>query len=214
MQRTDDRRLVWYAAYGSNLLSSRLARYLEGGRAPGASRGHRGARDSSPPLEIRPFTIERQVYFAGRSRLFGGGIAFVDPDRAGRTYARLYLMSWDQFEDLVAQENGRPTARISSDEMPRAGTHCLGPGRYETLVHCGEIGNWPILTFTADPSNRNRLNTPSGAYLSLVAAGLAEAHAIDDLTIADYLYALPTVRLGWSRTSLLALTRDARELHV
>lgn len=211
---TDDTASVWYAAYGSNLLSARLATYLEGGRARGAARGHRGARDPSPPQAVVPHALSHELYFAGTSRLFGGGIAFVDPDSPGSTHARLYLLAMDQFEDLFAQENGQPSASIDVLAVAAAGTVPVAPGRYGVVVHCGALDGHPILTFTGHTTQRAEANTPTQAYLSLIAAGLAEAHPLDDGQIIDYLLSVPTVRLGWSTTALGQLVREAREMRI
>lgn len=212
-QDEDGSQLVWYAAYGSNLLASRLAHYLEGGRAPGASRDHRGARDGSPPRTTRPTTLDHELYFAGTSRLFGGGIAFIDPTRSGTTHARCYLITHDQFEDLVAQENGRDTTAIDLSAMAVGNAHALGEGRYETIVHCGEVDAIPAFTFTSAPGRREHSSAPSESYLSLIVAGLEETHRLGDRGTVDYLYSHPTVRLGWSRPELVDLVRRVREMH-
>ena len=44
---------VWYASFGSNILSERFACYLEGGRIEGMIRDMPGSRDPSPPTEWR-----------------------------------------------------------------------------------------------------------------------------------------------------------------
>ena len=58
--------LVWYVAYGSNLSRARLQEYLD--RGP----------DPSPPRDDRPLTIGHPLFFAGRSKVWTGGRAYVD----------------------------------------------------------------------------------------------------------------------------------------
>ena len=110
---TSDSGLVWYASYGSNLYRERFVVYLRGGTAPGGSRPQRGARDPSDPLDDRPVTINRSLYFRGQSQLWGGGVAAIDHqpgDQPAR--GRAYLITTAQFEDVVAQESRRETMPI------------------------------------------------------------------------------------------------------
>lgn len=72
--------LVWYAAYGSNLLHARFETYLRGGPVPGSGRLQAGARDPAGPQDSRPFEIANPLIFARRSRSWrGGGVCFLDP---------------------------------------------------------------------------------------------------------------------------------------
>ena len=52
---------VWYASFGSNILSERFACYLEGGRVEGMVRDMPGSRDPSPhgvaPVGRRPHRL-------------------------------------------------------------------------------------------------------------------------------------------------------------
>ena len=111
-------RLVWYASYGSNLSEERFACYIAGGRPRGASRTFAGARDASPPRDSVALELPHQLYFSGESRIWGGSPAFVDrePSDGVVALARGYLIGWDQFEDVIAQENGRPSSSIEIDD--------------------------------------------------------------------------------------------------
>src|SRR6478672_5539249 len=103
--------LVWYVSYGSNMAASRLRYYLTGGTPPGGRRAHPGARDPRRPRAARGITIPGEVYFARRSTLWGGGIAFFDPSAPGVTAARAYLVSRGQFSDIAGQEMQRSPDR-------------------------------------------------------------------------------------------------------
>src|SRR5699024_8552798 len=77
---------VWYVSYGSNMDPRRLRSYLEGGCPPGGNADHPGARDGTPPADSAGVTLPGRLYFAGRSRVWGGGgVAFYDHDVAGPT---------------------------------------------------------------------------------------------------------------------------------
>lgn len=164
---------VWYAAYGSNLDGERFACYVSGGVAPGSSRRNPGCRDTTPPRDDRPVELPYRLYFGGESRAWGGGVAFVDGAVADTTLGRAWLLTQEQFDDVVAQENGLPPgSRITS-------------GWYRSVLSCGIIDGLPVLTITSP--DRRAPNPPSDAYLAVVARGLAEAHALDPDGVAAYL---------------------------
>ena len=133
---------VWYASFGSNILSERFACYLEGGRIEGMVRDMPGSRDPSPPTEWRRWDdLPHRLFFAHSSPTWdGGGVAFVDfgedlrvagtpapaetervapATRApalGVSY-RLYRVTLEQFNDVLAQENGMAPGDEACREM-------------------------------------------------------------------------------------------------
>jgi hypothetical protein len=119
-------------------------------------------------------------------------MAFLDPDVTGDAAGRAYLITVDQFADVVDQEMHRePSGKpFDIDGLLNGGRLQIGPGRYETLVVTGSVADVPVVTFTA-PAPQRPLNTPSPSYLRMLAAGLREAHGWDDVTAADYLASLP-----------------------
>jgi hypothetical protein len=196
---------VWYVSYGSNLCVDRFACYLTGGRPPGAARAHPGCADPTPPRRTLPIWLPGGIYFALTSTLWGGGMAFYDPAVPQGAAARAYLISTEQFADVMAQEMHRPAgARFdlaaalaagrlqlgpSRYETARAaGRLQLGPGRYETVLCVGERDGHPLLTFTAPWSAAEvPHNPPSPAYVAMLAAGLREAHGWPESRVAEYL---------------------------
>lgn len=179
--------LVWYASYGSNLSFVRFSAYLQGGVAPGSTRVHVGARDPSPPLAVAPHVLAHRRFYAGVSRTWGGGgVAFVDPEPSATaaTPARRYLVTVEQFHDVLAQESGRPVgAEIDLGPLEPGTTRILGPGAYDRLLVTGLVDDVPVVTFTtpADPATLDP-NPPSEAYLATIVAGLVEAHGFDEDT--------------------------------
>jgi hypothetical protein len=68
----------------------------------------------------------------------------------------------------------------------------LGPGRYETLLHLGDLGGHPLLTFTAPWRVTDvAWRPPSASYLRVLKAGLREAYGWTDHRIGGYLADLP-----------------------
>lgn len=190
--------LVWYASYGSNMSARRFSCYLQGGNLPGMQRVYPGARDQSPPRASRPVWLGGAVYFALESKVWTGGMAFLDPDASGCAAGRAYLITVEQFADVVAQEThalpGSVDVNVSA--AVASGRVTLGPGRYETLVVAGHVENVPVLTFTS-PNRQHPVTPPSPAYLRMLAQGLIEAHGWDMGETARYLSALEGAdRLG------------------
>jgi hypothetical protein len=199
-----ERRLIWYASYGSNLSAERFAYYLAGGRPSGATRTYVGARDKSLPLDVVALKIPYQLYFSGESRVWGGSPAFIDTKRVDGVvgFARAYLIGWDQFEDVVAQENGRSSSSIEVDErnLVPGFSRQIGSGRYENLLCTERLNDMPVVTFTA-PWSMTEVTpgAPSAGYLAMLIAGLREAHHLSDEELTRYLGSAP----GCSRDAVM-----------
>lgn len=185
--------LVWYVSYGSNMARDRLACYIRGGRPSGALIAYDGARDPAPPRAEMGVELPGSLYFAGESRVWGGGMAFYDHDVPGPTPAKAYLVTAAQFADIAAQEMHRlPDPCDPIEEvvlaMEEGARHAAGPGRYETLIDVGHRDGLPMLTFTA-PEGLNSVEhtAPTSGYLAMLRAGLREAHGWDDGAIAAHL---------------------------
>jgi hypothetical protein len=188
--------MVWYAGYGSNLCAARFRCYLEGGTPPGLTRRCRGARDKTPPHDDRPVTIPHSLYFAGTSG-WGGAPSFVDTveSTSTPTHGRAYLIAWEQFEDVVAQENERSTTTpigLAPDDLTAGFSVGLGPGRYENLLCLGRLEGFPVVTFTSPGAmTEAQLGEPAPAYLKMLVAGLREAYEMRDDALIAYLGAAP-----------------------
>ncbi|WP_374209260.1 histone deacetylase [Kitasatospora sp. A2-31] len=192
--------LVWYAAYGSNMHAERLNVYLRGGRPAGGARSCPGARDRRPPRRSLPVLLPGVLYFASLSLMWTGGSGFYDPAADGEVPARAYLLTAEQFGDIAQQEMRRaPLEDLDLSPVLATGREQLGTGRYETLVHPGDLDGRPVLTFTASWSLAEAvLNAPSAAYLRNLASGLAEAHGWGPGRAADYLSSRPGAAGHWS----------------
>ncbi|MGI5163430.1 histone deacetylase [Spirillospora sp. CA-253888] len=198
---------LWYVAYGSNLYRERFACYLAGGTPAGGARRYTGCRDTRPARAERPVTVPGGIYFALESLTWGGGMAFYDPALPGRAAARAYLLTRQQFCDVMAQEMRRATgADPDLSEVLRTGRQRLGPGRYETVLKVGEDGGRPMLTFTAPEGAAGAaLNAPAAPYLAMLGHGLREAHGWDAGRAAAYLAARPGARGAWTTAAITAL---------
>src|SRR5688572_4293771 len=155
----------------------------------GGLRADLGCRDPSPPQADESLHLPYPLYFSGESRVWGGGVAFLDHEPAadGCTYARTYLIRGEQFEDLVAQESKRVHAHVNWKKLLTTGRSSIGPGRYDELVMVGDRDGVPMVTFTHPrPMPEVELARPVGGYLRMLAEGLRDCHHLDDDAIADY----------------------------
>lgn len=201
--------LCWYVAYGSNMCFERFVCYLKGGCPPGGLRAYDGARDPTLPRDDRPYWLPGATYFARESLTWTGGLAFLDPTVDDAAPARAYLVTREQFSDVVAQEMSRePDVVLDLAHVSEADAVPMGPGDYETVIGCAPIEGVPAYTFTAPDSHPDtELAPPSAAYLRVLAQGLAETHGWSTQQAAEYLVRRPGADATWTvDTAVGALT--------
>jgi hypothetical protein len=134
-----------------------------------------------------------ELYFAGYSRSWRGAPAFVRKvTNSSVTYGRMYLLTYDQFNDVVLQENDEAVdgrAFVPAFEQLAGENEFELPGNrlYGHLLRVGTEGEWPVITFT---TNRTSLSSgpPSEAYLKIIVSGLRETYpTMTTHQIAEYL---------------------------
>src|SRR3990170_1609889 len=118
--------LVWYASYGSNLLyEDGFLGYIEGKVRRGCREPEKGCKDKTPPRTDKTIDIPFPLYFAERSSKWNnGGVAFISlsRDENNPTVGRMYLITEEQFIDVVKQENGNQEISIDLEEVKRKGS--------------------------------------------------------------------------------------------
>lgn len=190
--------LVWYSCYGSNLSEERFNCYLRGGHVKGMSRPCVGARDPTPAEKSLVLWMPYRVFFAhAMNSAWGyGGVAMLDvtPNRMHKSFMRLYKVTLQQFNDVIAQENGikppLPAARwLTCEQLEQfrlQESGCLRlqfeSGIYPAVAYLGEQEGLPILTFTCmtEMTNdflRGQLPAipPADNYLAVLQRGLEES---------------------------------------
>ena len=181
---------VWYVAYGSNMSRERFSYYLRGGRPDGSERDYPGCRDTNDPADSFGLLINGGVYFAGHSSGWRAGMAFYDPHADGQVAAKAYLITAEQFVDVLAQETRRsPGMTLDLTPTLRGDRYSKGVGGYSMLVRLGECRGVSLVTFTRDRSAAPSLAAPSASYLLTMASGLREAHGWSQAQINRYLSA-------------------------
>jgi hypothetical protein len=198
---TDD--LVWYAAYASNMNSERFACYLAGGRPRGAQRTYEGCRDQSPPHHDLGVHLDGGLVFAGTSTVWGGGVAFYNPDVAGRLAARAYLITFGQFSDVVAQELRRPVGSPLPVDGRTGRRWSMRSHVYETVLNVGERAGLPMLTITSLQTLKPA--PPSAAYLRTMMGGLTETFDWGPDAQARYLMKAKGIEPTWTAERLAEL---------
>ena len=210
-------RRIWYVAYASNLASDRFRCYLGGGPVPGGHRVYPGCRSSEEPRATARLELRGGLVFAGRSTVWGGGIAVHDPRPTGGVAGRGYLLTCDQAADVVAQETrqapGGPWARYAEQELA-VGARSIGTSGttlYDTLLRLGEHDGAPVFTITHRDVASLTPATPSAPYLRWVVTGLIETYGWDVDRVAQYLADVPGVGGGWSRAAIVELVGRSPE---
>jgi hypothetical protein len=202
--------LLWYVAYGTNLSSARFRVYLQGGRPAGGARDYPGSRDSLAPERDVALMIPGGIRFVGVSSVWGGGMAIYDARADDEVAARAYLISAEQFVDVLAQEMRlKPGLDVDLASVHETGWHTLGRGRYQTLALLGMLDDLPMLTFTSADVDDHPANPPSEGYLRTMALGLRESHGWTSSRIGCYLARFPGAAGVWEPGSIAALAACA-----
>lgn len=199
--------LVWYACYGSNMDLNRFMKYIKGGCLPNRVDPYLPCpTDIKSPRKKEKYIINRRFYFAKGSKTWSTkdangniikkhGVGFISNklNIKNRTYARLYLISKDQFRHLFEQENARDTpCTINYAEIKKNKKQDFNYLRTGNEWFYGRIiqleryyKGYPILTFTAQKEFPK--NKPMPAYVKLISAGIKKTHKVSNAEIAAYM---------------------------
>lgn len=147
---------VWYACYGSNLLKERFMLYIKGGDCRFNGKHYDGCTDKNEPSSDKPISIQYELYFGNSSgRWENGGVAFLKPDKNEKvnTLGRMYLITEEQFLEIQKQE---------------------GPGWYNKVLELSTFDDIPVNTFTH--SEEFAKKAPCKKYIGVVMEGLKETY--------------------------------------
>ena len=171
-----------YGGYGSNADQARLEEYIFG--SPDRGHGpHRGSADRSPIAAGPLTTISGRLYFGGRSKRWGAGVAFIDQTIVGSAvFVQTYRISETQLRDIARQEAAAPEDHPV--DLPERGASSLFRPRanYGRLAHTSEG-----IYIVTSPGHREP-SVPSVEYVRRIADGLV-AGGLDRATVRDYLVA-------------------------
>lgn len=196
---------VWYASYGSNLNRDRFLCYIKGGKPAGSEKVEVGCRDQSPPVNEATYIMHYPLYFAKESdRWQQKGVAFIglDKDEKHYTYSTKYLITVEQFMDVVKQENNGLNLEIDLEDVMVNGFETFRDSWYGTILHAGEAEGYPIFTFTADWNLDVPFNKPSDEYLSMIINGLKTTVGLENTEIINYLISKPGIAGNCDRKNI------------
>src|SRR5699024_52482 len=89
------------------------------------------------------------------------------------TIGRLFLITEDQFKDVVAQENNETMIDIDLETIIKQGYAKETDGWYGRMMYLGKKEGAPIFTFTSNtPMSKQRFNTPAKPYIQSSGVGL------------------------------------------
>ncbi|WP_226036604.1 hypothetical protein [Aquibacillus saliphilus] len=205
MSSLENIKYVWYASYGSNLSRDRFLCYIKGGKPIGSEKVEVGCRDKSLPIEESTYIMRYPLYFAKASeRWQKQGVAFIglQKDEKFHTYSRKYLITVEQFKDVVKQENNGEVVEIDFDEVLSNGYKTIRDSWYGTILYLGEVDGYPMLTFTADWDLDVPFNKPSEEYLSMIISGLKTSVELENTEIVNYLSSKPGIANNFTNTDL------------
>ncbi len=190
---------VWYAGYGSNLNNSRFHYYVKGGIFKVTGRNHPGCQDQTFPIKVSRCTIDHELYFARKSSSWENkAVAFLaaTPNKAHVTKCVLYLITREQFTDILIQENSSvppmPGIVPNLEAAKRGEEVMVGMtdqfSWYGRLLYLGEHEGYPIYSFTSKDTDESIVVAEPGAnYLQVIGTGLVNNFGMSQYDAASYL---------------------------
>lgn len=170
----DNKNLVWYVGYGSNMLMERFMCYINGGQFRHNGRSHRRCADATPPRAKMLYEIPYNMYYGNQSGTWDGkGVSFLETSGNGKAYGVAYLISQEQFEHIYKEENG------GSEPGPNSIW-------YNMKIALGIFDSIPVMTFTN--CRVVEKNEASEKYIDVLAEGLKENYTyLTDRENKEYL---------------------------
>lgn len=210
---------VWYASYGSNLSKSRFYCYIKGGKPEGSNITESGCRDMSLPLDDKKLILNNELLFVEKSKRWGNkGVAIIDTKikPSIKTYGRMYLITKDQFIDVVKQENGikvEESLNVNFPKHEKGSSEVLFKNkRYGRIVYVGEELGHPIFTFTTSvPIEDCIINQPSEEYLKMIANGIYETYKLSSVDIAKYFIGFEGVQGNYKLNDLINIFNNLND---
>jgi hypothetical protein len=204
---------IWYCSYGSNLKLDRFLCYILGGTPKGSSKCELGCRDKTLPIKNKPIKINNELIFVENSARWSNmGVAVVNPkiNIKMQTYGRMYLITKEQFIDVVKQENGiilEKAEQINFSKNQKGNSSVLlSDKRYGLILCVGQDEGYPIYTFTSSKDIKAmQVNTPSKEYLQMIASGLVETYNLSEDELANYFLQFKGVKNSYSYEQLIKL---------
>src|SRR5690606_35551595 len=142
---------------------------------------NRGCRDKTPPRAATPFSINHELYFAKVDEEWAhGGVAFIlnDADTTHSTLGRKYLITLEQFTDIINQENDSdmPLLFDPGEGIEQGSVVIRKDVWYGKVLFLGMDDGYPIFSFTSEHDLVDEVNAPAVPYLTTLIKGLRETY--------------------------------------
>lgn len=194
---------VWYLSYGSNMFEERFLCYILGRKYKDNARSEQGCKDSSLPIDSKSVVINHELYFSkNSSRWQNGGVAFIDSkiDKQVKTYAKMYKITKEQFEDVIKQENRinvKEEIDIDYNKLNQCNEINLLNSWYGKLIKIGMECNEPVYSFTALEVSK-QYEKPSKEYLNSLISGIKLNFSLTNDEILNYFINLKGVNQNYT----------------
>lgn len=214
---TQEKKHIWYASYGSNLCEERFLCYIRGGQPEGAAKSYLGCSDKTLPVDKKEIYICSEIYFAKNSGNWeNGGVAFIKTnfDEQMQTLGRMYLITKEQFIDVVKQETDFKSVLIINFERAISeGSLVFRNGSwYNKIIFLGKWCDYPIFTFT-NQDNISPTTKPNNKYLRTIVKGIQETYDhLNTSEIVNYLISKQGIANNFSRVDLEKLIQSDNQL--
>ena len=205
-----DKKYLWYASYGSNLSRERFMCYIEGGKPKNSSKTEKGCLDKTPPKDDRPHEINHALYFARNSKKWNNGgscILSIKFDKNKITYGRKFLITVEQFLDIVSQNNGVDNIEIDFDDVMKNGSKSINNSLSGNILYLGDEEGYPIFTFTSHFDETEYVK-PDILYLATIGAGVKNTFNMTSEQVTDYFMGLDGIKQNYYRNDLLKQLKE------
>lgn len=206
---------VWYLSYGSNLSKRRFLTYILGGKPEGSSKYEPGSKDKTLPLKEKNTIINYELYFSEHSKKWDNlGVGFIGTEKNPefKTYAKMYLITKEQFEDIVKQENSI-NKEININYPEENQISLISEGWYSAILCTGIYDNHYIYTFTS-PEKPQYYVKPSEKYLKTIATGIIENTGTNAENLTDYFINLKGIENNINYETIYNLIKSIRRNNI
>jgi hypothetical protein len=211
MKATD---YIWYASYGSNLSRERFMCYIDGGKPKNSTKIEKGCNDKTPPKDDRPHRIKHALYFARISKKWNNGgscILSVKHDENKITLGRKFLITVEQFLDIVSQNNGVDNIEIDFENVIKKGSKSINDSLSGNILYLGDEDGYPIFTFTSHFDEIEYVR-PDILYLATIGAGVKGTFNMTTEQLTDYFMGLDGIKHNYTKDDLFGQLEEQMKL--
>lgn len=200
---------VWYVSYGSNMNQERFLSYINGTKSKYSTKTEQGTLDKTPPMNIELFKMKRDLTFKKYSSNWGGSVLFLKDSMNHSQYFVRYLISSEQFIDIVKQENGIDVFNeipLSIKELKNKKNRTIFKDHwYGELIYLGDYDEIPMYSFTGnDEILCSKSHKTSTSYLRTIFNGLSSFDVSKEDIVSSFIH-IDGVKEYYNKSELMSL---------